>query len=87
MEIEGNYINNIKCESFLDTSTNRVRIRPLDNQGLSTNLVIECSKSYRETSKYPIGSLFLAENVKVCKKSNGRFYLRAKNQELTPIRI
>jgi len=84
MEIIGNYFENVKCESFLDITTNRVRIRPIDNENFSKELVIECLKIYRNTSKYPIGTIFIAENVKVCKKTNGRVYLRAKDQLLTP---
>lgn len=84
MEIIGNYIEKVKCESFLDIATNRIRIRPIDNENFSTELVIECLKIYRDTSKYPIGTIFIAENVKVCKKTNGRVYLRAKDQLLIP---
>lgn len=46
-------------------------------------MVIECLKSFRE--QYPLGTKFIAENVKFCKKTNGRIYLRAKNQILQKI--
>lgn len=83
MLIVGNYIKNIKCESFLDVETNRIRIRPLDNQGIPTDLVIECLREYRKTNVYPLGTTFLAADVKVCQKPIGRIYLRAKDQLLT----
>ncbi|MFZ4931792.1 hypothetical protein [Chryseobacterium sp. Mn2064] len=85
MPIIGNYISNVLCENFLDTETNRVRIRPLPNQGLSTDLKIECFMKYRNINIYPLGTQFIAENVKVCIKPVGRVYLRAKDQKLTPI--
>ena len=77
MEIGNNY-RNINCESFLDNETNRIRVRPCINQIVSHEIVIECSKSIRES--HPIGTLFFCEEVKVCKKPHGRIYLRAKNQ-------
>lgn len=52
MLIVGNYIKNIKCESFLDVETNRIRIRPLNDQGIPTDLVIECLREYTKTSVY-----------------------------------
>lgn len=76
--IVGNYIDNILCENFLDVETNRIRVRPLPNQGLPVNIVIECLKKTREA--YPIGTKFTTVNVKICKKSDGRIYLRAKDQ-------
>jgi hypothetical protein len=79
MEIEiGNIYKNINCESFLDEETNRIRVRPCVNQIVSSDLVIECSKAIRES--HPIGTVFICEEVKVCKKQTGRIYLRAKNQ-------
>jgi hypothetical protein len=77
MEI-GNTYYKIKCESFLDIDTNRIRVRPCLNQTLPQDLVIECSKAIRES--HPIGTIFTCEEVKVCKKPQGRIYLRAKNQ-------
>ncbi len=77
MEI-GNIYKNIKCESFLDSETNRIRVRPSSNQIFSENMVIECSRDIRES--HPIGTKFYCEEVKVCKKPQGRIYLRAKDQ-------
>ena len=79
----GNYINNVKCESFKDPETRRIRVRPLKGQGLPTKIVIECKKSIREAP--PIGTKFTTENVKVCKKPGGRIYLRAKDQMIYKI--
>lgn len=79
----GNYMENVTCESFLDPETSRIRVRPIQGQGLPTTLVIGCSKKERE--EYPIGTLFIAESVKVCKKPDGRMYLRAKNQVINKI--
>lgn len=81
--IIGTYIDNIKCESFLDKKTNRIRVRPLPNQIVPDTIVIECLKKFRE--QYKVGTHFIAENVKICKKTNGYLYLRAKNQLLTKI--
>jgi hypothetical protein len=78
--IIGQYIENIKCESFLDKETNRVRIRPLSDQIVPSTLLIECLKIYRE--QYPLGTTFVSKNVKVCKKKNGRVYLRSEGQLL-----
>ncbi len=77
MEI-GNVYKNIICESFLDTETNRIRVRPCINQVVSAEMVIECRRDIRES--HPIGTKFCCEEVKVCKKPQGRIYLRAKNQ-------
>jgi hypothetical protein len=77
MEIGDIYIN-LECESFLDKQTNRVRVRPLQNQNIETNIVIECSREVREVN--PIGTKFYCEEAKVCKKTDGRLYLRAKDQ-------
>ena len=76
--IVGNYIDNIECENFLDPETGRIRVRPLPGQGLPTNLVIECSRSERE--RYPLGTRFRTDNVKICTKPDGRIYLRASGQ-------
>lgn len=79
----GSYIPNVKCESFLDYETNRIRVRPLEGQGIPTNLVIECSKAIRES--HPIGTKFYTRNAKVCTKPDGRFYLRAEDQMIHKI--
>ena len=83
--IVGNYIDMLKCESFLDKATNRIRVRPLPGQDVPTIMVIECLKKIREEHK--IGTHFIAENVKVCKKPDGRMYLRAKNQIIKKIEL
>lgn len=85
MLIIGNYIKNLECESFLDTETNRIRIRPTKNQEIPDDLVIECLREYRDITKFPLGTKFIAEDAKVCKKPICRIYLRAKNQLLTRI--
>jgi len=76
--IDGNYYENILCESFRDPETGRRRVRPLPNQGFPTNLVIECSKKIRMA--HPEGTKFRTENVLVTKKPGGRIHLRAKDQ-------
>lgn len=76
--IVGNEYKNIECESFLDSETNRVRVRPVEGQGLPINLLIECSRD--ERNSHPIGTKFKTINVRVCKKPDGRIYLRAKDQ-------
>lgn len=76
--ILGNYYDNIKCESFLDPKTNRIRVRPLSGQGFPTNLVIESLKKIREA--HPVGTKFTTENILVTKKPDGRIHLRAKDQ-------
>ncbi len=81
--IVGNYYKGIKCENFRDKITGRIRVRPIDGQLLPSNLVIECSRNERES--YPLGTLFITENVKVCKKQDGRIYLRAKDQIIRKI--
>jgi hypothetical protein len=73
----------IECESFKDPETGSLRVRPLPGQGLPTNLVIECSS--KERKAHPEGTKFITENVKVCKKTNGRIYLRAKDQKIIKI--
>jgi hypothetical protein len=77
MEI-GNVYKNIGCESFLDKETNRIRVRPSRDQAFPINIVIECSRAIRES--HPIGTKFYCKEVKVCKKPEGRIYLRAKDQ-------
>jgi hypothetical protein len=81
--IVGNYYENIKCENFKDKETGRTRVRPLSGQNLPTNVVIECSKTERESHR--IGTKFITENVKVCQKPDGRIYLRAKDQLIKKI--
>ncbi|RXK58966.1 hypothetical protein ESA94_16410 [Lacibacter luteus] len=83
LPIVGNYYFNIQCENFHDPDTGRIRVRPLPGQGIPSNLVIECSKDERE--RYPIGTKFMTESVKVCRKPDGRMYLRAKDQMIYKI--
>ncbi|WP_418637581.1 hypothetical protein [Winogradskyella sp.] len=79
----GEVLENIKCESFKDPETGRIRVRPLEGQGLPTKLLIECSSEERKA--HPVGTTFKTESVKVCKKSDGRVYLRAKDQWISKI--
>ncbi len=81
--IIGNYIDEVLCESFIDPETNRIRVRPLPNQGIPVNTVIECSMQERE--RHPVGTEFRTGNVKVCKKPDGRIYLRAKDRMIYKI--
>ncbi|WP_339614643.1 hypothetical protein [uncultured Winogradskyella sp.] len=67
----------------MDPETSRVRVRPLEGQGLPTNILIECSSEERKS--HPVGTKFKTENVKVCKKTDGRIYLRAKDQWICKI--
>ena len=69
--------SNVNCESFLDPETKRIRVRPTSDHHLH-HMVIECSRSIR--NQYPIGTKFYCEEVKICKKPDGREYLRAKDQ-------
>lgn len=81
--IIGNYIENVKCESFKDPETGRIRVRPLSDQGIPVKYLIECSKDERE--RYPLGTKFITKDVKVCQKPDGRIYLRARDQMITKI--
>jgi hypothetical protein len=83
MLIVGNYHEKIKCENFVDPETSRIRVRPLPGQGLPKDILIECSRSERES--HPLGTVFITENVKVCQKPDGRMYLRAKDQMIYKI--
>jgi len=74
----GDIIDDVMCESFKDPETGRIRVRPLSGQGLPTKSLIECSSTERKA--HPVGTKFKTENVKVCKKTDGRIYLRAKDQ-------
>ena len=76
--ILGNYIENVKCESYKDLKTSSIRVRPMPGQGLPTDIRVECDK--KERKAHPEGTIFRTENVKVCQKPNGTFYLRAKDQ-------
>ncbi len=67
--------NILLCESFLDPETGRVRVRPSIGEPFQ-GLVIECSRAIR--NQYPVGTKFFCKDVKICKKPDGRQYLRAK---------
>jgi hypothetical protein len=71
--IIGNYFGDIVCESFRDPETSRIRVRPVAGGQLPKHLLFECSKFEREAS--PIGTKFIASNVKACRKPYGRIYL------------
>ena len=75
--------SNVVCESFKDDETGRIRVRPVDIKTPEYKLVIECSKQEREA--HAIGTKFLVKEAKVCKKPNGRIYLRAKDQMIYKI--
>jgi hypothetical protein len=74
----GNTFKNVQCESFLESRTNRIRVRTIGDVNLPEGILVECLKSIRE--QYPIGTRFYAQEIKVCKKTDGRIYLRAKDQ-------
>jgi hypothetical protein len=78
MLVVGKTFNNVICESFLDSQTNRFRVRSIGDENIPEGILIECLKSIRE--QYPIGTKFYAKEIKVCKKPDGRIYLRAKDQ-------
>lgn len=81
--IVGNYYENVKGVSYVDPETNRIRVKSLGNSSLPDGVMIECSKPIR--TSHPVGTHFRTENVKVCKKPNGRIYLRAKDQMIYPM--
>ncbi len=76
----GNTYQNVECQSFIDPETGRLRVRALGNMTLDDGIMVECSKITRE--RYPVGTLFYATEVKVCIKSGGRIYVRAKDQQI-----
>ena len=81
--VVGECFEDIYCENFRDPETGRIRVRPLLGHGLPESIVIECSKKERE--QYQPGTHFVTESVKVCKKPDGRIYLRAKDQKITKV--
>lgn len=78
MLVIGNSFNNVQCESFLDSATNRVRVQSIGDTNIPAGILVESLRSIRD--QYPIGTRFYAEEMKVCKKPDGRIYLRAKEQ-------
>ena len=81
--IIGDVFENIKCESFKDPETGRVRVRPLKGQGGATKIVISCYMKLRKAQ--PIGTKFITDNVLVFKQSDGRVYLYAKDKMIYKI--
>lgn len=74
----------VKCKLIHDPQTSRKRFVPLEGQDIPTNMFIEGDKAIRE--RYDVNTVFIASEVKVCKKvGKNTFYLRAKNQSLTPL--
>jgi hypothetical protein len=78
MLVIGNTHQNVHCESFIESRTNRIRVRTIGNANIPEGILVECLKSIRE--QYSIGTRFYAQEMKVCKKPDGRIYLRAKDQ-------
>jgi hypothetical protein len=66
----------IKAETFVPTThepTNaKVRVRPVEGQGLSTDLRIECPRHVRK--EYPVGTSFEMQ-VKMCQREDGAYFL------------
>ncbi len=83
MLIVGSTLVNITCELFIDIETKKRRVRPIEGEGIEGTVMVECLKKYRD---FPIGTLFLAKELKVCQKDVGRIYLRAKDQLLYPLK-
>jgi hypothetical protein len=81
--INGSVYYNVRCELFYDRITYRKRVRPLPEQDVPTSLFVECDRSIRE--KHLNGTIFTAETLTVCQKDSGAFYLRAKDQKITPL--
>ena len=79
MEI-GKYYIHVQCESFLDKSTNRIRIRTIPSDYFPHQILVESLKIFRD--KYPVGTIFYTEKIKICKKPDGRIYARASDQML-----
>lgn len=68
----------IVVEANLESQTNRVRVRTIGDVTIPKGILVECLKSIRD--QYPTGTRFYAQEMKVCKKPDGRIYLRAKDQ-------
>ena len=78
--IIGDVYYNVKCQVVYDEDHYKLRIRPIDGQGLDPYLNVECLKYFREI--YPVGTILIAHQIKVCQKSTGGIYLRASDQML-----
>lgn len=65
-------------ESYKPASTaglhGEVHIRPVDGQGLDTNMRVECSKELSDTNKFPLGSKFKIK-AKVTSREGGTPFL------------
>lgn len=55
-----------------EKSNSPVRVRPLPNQGLSTDIRVECSKQMR--TSFPVGQLF-SLNVKIVSRLGSSDFL------------
>lgn len=74
----------LRCQLILDPKTGRKRFVPVDGQDLPTDIFIDGDKAIREL--YDVDTIFVASDVRLCqKKGTETFYLRAKNQSLTPL--
>jgi hypothetical protein len=74
---------NIKCRLIYDTTACRRRFVSVEGQGLPADLFVKYDKAIREL--YEINTIFLATEIKVCKNSDGKFYLRAKDHCMIPV--
>ncbi|AEA42594.1 hypothetical protein [Fluviicola taffensis] len=83
MLVIGTKYLDVLFETFLDPETSHIRVRPLSDQGFPPNILIESLTKFRD--EYPEGTVFRTESVTVCKRPEGRIYLRAKNQMLYEI--
>ena len=77
----------IKAETFIPEKSEptdaKIRVRPLPNQGLDTDLRIECPRKVRK--EYPVGTQFEME-VKMCQREVGGYYLyNHKNWYMNPL--
>ena len=66
----------IKAETFIPEKSEhtdaKIRVRPLPNQGLDTDLRIECPRKVRK--EYPVGTKFEMD-VKMCQREDGAYFL------------
>lgn len=66
----------IKVETFIPESHEftdaTIRVRPLDGEGVSTDLRVECPRKIRE--EYPVGTVFRMK-VKMCQREDDSYYL------------
>lgn len=66
----------IKAETFIpeshESTDAKIRVRPLEGQGLSTDLRITCPRKVRD--EFPVGTKF-EMRVKMCQREDGSYYL------------